>query len=62
MTVIGVGLSQSATVTVGGEECVVVHASETELKCRTPAVSLQTDFTLPIADQSGLTFEIFYLI
>ncbi|XP_024153621.1 PKHD1 like 1, tandem duplicate 1 isoform X2 [Oryzias melastigma] len=37
LTVIGVGLSQNATVTVGGEECVVVHANETELKCRTPA-------------------------
>ncbi|XP_039978517.1 PKHD1 like 1, tandem duplicate 1 [Xiphias gladius] len=37
LTVRGFGFSQNATVTVGSEECTVVHASDTELKCRTPA-------------------------
>lgn len=38
----GFGFSENATVTVGGEECKLVDASDTELKCRTPAVSVQT--------------------
>lgn len=42
MTVTGFGFSQNTTVTVGSEECTVVHATDTELKCRTPAVSVQT--------------------
>ncbi|MEQ2207471.1 hypothetical protein XENOCAPTIV_012908, partial [Xenoophorus captivus] len=37
LTVRGFGLSQNATVTVGGKECEVVLAADTELKCRTPA-------------------------
>ncbi|XP_076610974.1 PKHD1 like 1, tandem duplicate 1 [Chaetodon auriga] len=37
LTVRGFSFSQNTTVTVGGEECAVVHASDTELKCRTPA-------------------------
>ncbi|XP_026156055.1 fibrocystin-L-like [Mastacembelus armatus] len=36
LTVSGFGFSQNTTVTVGSEECEVVHASDTELKCRTP--------------------------
>uniref|UniRef100_A0A8C4EZ61 PKHD1 like 1, tandem duplicate 2 n=1 Tax=Dicentrarchus labrax TaxID=13489 RepID=A0A8C4EZ61_DICLA len=36
LTVSGFGFGQNTTVTVGSEECVVVHASDTELKCRTP--------------------------
>ncbi|XP_054461971.1 PKHD1 like 1, tandem duplicate 1 [Anoplopoma fimbria] len=39
LTVTGFGFSQNTTVTVGGDECAVVHASDTELKCRTPAGS-----------------------
>uniref|UniRef100_A0A8D0AIF4 PKHD1 like 1 n=1 Tax=Sander lucioperca TaxID=283035 RepID=A0A8D0AIF4_SANLU len=42
LTVRGFGFSQNSTVTVGSDECTVVHASDTELKCRTPAVSIQT--------------------
>uniref|UniRef100_A0A3Q3JRM8 Polycystic kidney and hepatic disease 1 (autosomal recessive)-like 1 n=1 Tax=Monopterus albus TaxID=43700 RepID=A0A3Q3JRM8_MONAL len=42
LTVTGFGFSQNTTVTVGSEECAVVHANDTELKCRTPAVSFQT--------------------
>ncbi|KAM8840499.1 PKHD1 like 1, tandem duplicate 1 isoform 3-T3 [Spinachia spinachia] len=37
LTVKGFGFSQSSGVTVGGAECTVVYASDTELKCRTPA-------------------------
>ncbi|KAK5854666.1 hypothetical protein PBY51_004842 [Eleginops maclovinus] len=37
LTVSGFGFSQESTVTVGGDECAVVKASDTELKCRTPA-------------------------
>ncbi|XP_037651430.1 PKHD1 like 1, tandem duplicate 1 [Sebastes umbrosus] len=37
LTVTGFGFSQNAMVTVGGDECTVVHASDTELRCRTPA-------------------------
>ncbi|XP_039677098.1 fibrocystin-L-like [Perca fluviatilis] len=37
LTVRGFGFSQNSTVTVGSDECTVVHASDTELKCRTPA-------------------------
>ncbi|XP_061682368.1 PKHD1 like 1, tandem duplicate 1 [Syngnathoides biaculeatus] len=39
LTVEGFGFSWDASVTVGGAECEVVHASPTELKCRTPAGS-----------------------
>ncbi|XP_044191170.1 PKHD1 like 1, tandem duplicate 1 [Thunnus albacares] len=37
LTVTGFGFSENTRVTVGSEECTVVHASDTELKCRTPA-------------------------
>ncbi|XP_036949440.1 PKHD1 like 1, tandem duplicate 1 isoform X2 [Acanthopagrus latus] len=37
LTVRGFGFSENSTVTVGGEECKLVDASDTELKCRTPA-------------------------
>ncbi|XP_044027924.1 LOW QUALITY PROTEIN: PKHD1 like 1, tandem duplicate 1 [Siniperca chuatsi] len=37
LTVRGFGFSENTTVTVGSEECTVVYASDTELKCRTPA-------------------------
>ncbi|XP_050924319.1 LOW QUALITY PROTEIN: PKHD1 like 1, tandem duplicate 1 [Lates calcarifer] len=37
LTVSGFGFSQNATVKVGSDECTVVHATDTELKCRTPA-------------------------
>lgn len=40
LTVSGFGFSRNATVTVGSEECTVIHASDTELKCKTPAVSV----------------------
>lgn len=39
LTVTGFGFGANSTVTVGGQPCHVVHASDTELKCRTPAVS-----------------------
>uniref|UniRef100_A0A3P8VF56 PKHD1 like 1, tandem duplicate 2 n=1 Tax=Cynoglossus semilaevis TaxID=244447 RepID=A0A3P8VF56_CYNSE len=38
LTVTGHGFSSNTSVTVGLEECVVVEASESELKCRTPSV------------------------
>ncbi|KAM9340526.1 fibrocystin-L-like [Symphorus nematophorus] len=37
LTVSGFGFSRNTTVTVGSEQCTVVRASDTELKCRTPA-------------------------
>ncbi|KAM6899772.1 PKHD1 like 1, tandem duplicate 1 [Xenentodon cancila] len=37
LTVTGFGFSQNALVTVGGAECVMVDASDTELRCTTPA-------------------------
>ncbi|XP_071356429.1 PKHD1 like 1, tandem duplicate 1 [Trachinotus anak] len=37
LTVRGFGFSWNTTVTVGSEECTVVRATDTELKCRTPA-------------------------
>ncbi|XP_024857831.1 fibrocystin-L isoform X2 [Kryptolebias marmoratus] len=37
LTLRGFGLSQNATVTVGGEECATIEAGDAELKCRTPA-------------------------
>ncbi|XP_058475058.1 PKHD1 like 1, tandem duplicate 1 [Solea solea] len=37
LTVEGFGFNQNATVTVDGEECTVVDATDTEIKCRTPA-------------------------
>uniref|UniRef100_A0A672GVH9 Polycystic kidney and hepatic disease 1 (autosomal recessive)-like 1 n=1 Tax=Salarias fasciatus TaxID=181472 RepID=A0A672GVH9_SALFA len=37
LTVKGFGFSRNTTVTVGSRDCAVVHASDTELKCRTPA-------------------------
>ncbi|XP_075907773.1 fibrocystin-L-like [Nelusetta ayraudi] len=37
LTVKGFGFSDNSTVSVGGQHCHVVHASDTELKCRTPA-------------------------
>uniref|UniRef100_A0A672GWY5 Polycystic kidney and hepatic disease 1 (autosomal recessive)-like 1 n=1 Tax=Salarias fasciatus TaxID=181472 RepID=A0A672GWY5_SALFA len=39
LTVKGFGFSRNTTVTVGSRDCAVVHASDTELKCRTPAVT-----------------------
>lgn len=35
----GFGFSQSTGVAVGSDRCAVVYASDTELRCRTPAVS-----------------------
>ncbi|XP_061122944.1 PKHD1 like 1, tandem duplicate 1 [Syngnathus typhle] len=40
LTVTGFGFSQDTNVTVGGAMCQVVHASPTELKCRTAAGSV----------------------
>ncbi|XP_043994771.1 fibrocystin-L-like isoform X2 [Gambusia affinis] len=37
LTVSGFGLGHIATVTVGGKDCEVVQAGDTELMCRTPA-------------------------
>ncbi|XP_033493349.2 PKHD1 like 1, tandem duplicate 1 [Epinephelus lanceolatus] len=37
LTVTGFGFSQNTTVTVGSAECTLMYATETELKCRTPA-------------------------
>ncbi|XP_040908783.1 LOW QUALITY PROTEIN: PKHD1 like 1, tandem duplicate 1 [Toxotes jaculatrix] len=37
LTVRGFGFSQNTTVAVGSGECTVVQASDSELKCRTPA-------------------------
>ncbi|XP_056273684.1 fibrocystin-L-like [Pseudoliparis swirei] len=36
LTVTGFGFGENAAVTVGGDECAVVDASYTELRCRTP--------------------------
>uniref|UniRef100_A0A667XGZ1 PKHD1 like 1, tandem duplicate 2 n=1 Tax=Myripristis murdjan TaxID=586833 RepID=A0A667XGZ1_9TELE len=41
LTVTGFGFSPNSTVTLGSDDCIVLHASDTELKCRTPAVSVQ---------------------
>lgn len=38
LTVKGFGFSANSTVSVGGQHCDIVHVSDTELKCRTPAV------------------------
>lgn len=38
----GFGFGEDATVTIGNNECKVVHATDTELNCRTPAVSALT--------------------
>ncbi|KAF7655004.1 hypothetical protein LDENG_00062160 [Lucifuga dentata] len=37
LTITGFGFGQHSIVTVGSQECRVVHAIDTELKCRTPA-------------------------
>ncbi|KAM3595703.1 uncharacterized protein V6R79_001361 [Siganus canaliculatus] len=37
LTLRGFGFSENATVTVGGEECSMVQATDDELKCTTPA-------------------------
>lgn len=37
LTMSGFGFSPDTAVTIGSEECTVVSATETELKCRTPA-------------------------
>lgn len=42
LTVRGFGFSKDTAVTIGSNECKVVHATETELNCRTPAVSALT--------------------
>uniref|UniRef100_A0A3B5MPL8 G8 domain-containing protein n=1 Tax=Xiphophorus couchianus TaxID=32473 RepID=A0A3B5MPL8_9TELE len=39
LTVSGFGLGHVPTVTVGGEDCEVIQAADTELTCRTPPVS-----------------------
>uniref|UniRef100_A0A3B4ZUN2 PKHD1 like 1 n=1 Tax=Stegastes partitus TaxID=144197 RepID=A0A3B4ZUN2_9TELE len=38
LTVSGFGFGQNSSVSVGGGECSLVHVTDTELKCRTPAV------------------------
>lgn len=40
LTVTGFGFGENAAVTVGGDECAVVDASYTELRCRTPPVRI----------------------
>lgn len=42
LTLKGFGFSADSTVSVGAQPCHVVHASDTELRCRTPAVSRQS--------------------
>lgn len=42
ITVRGFGFSEDTTVTIGSNECKVVHGNDTELNCRTPAVSALT--------------------
>uniref|UniRef100_A0A3B4ZZ57 PKHD1 like 1 n=1 Tax=Stegastes partitus TaxID=144197 RepID=A0A3B4ZZ57_9TELE len=37
LTVSGFGFGQNSSVSVGGGECSLVHVTDTELKCRTPA-------------------------
>ncbi|XP_053190049.1 fibrocystin-L-like [Scomber japonicus] len=39
LTVTGFGFSKNTTVTIGSEECKVIRASDSELKCRTPAAT-----------------------
>lgn len=39
LTVRGFGFSEDTIVTIDSSDCKVVHASDTELTCRTPAVS-----------------------
>lgn len=53
----GFGFSENATVTVGGEECKLVDASDTELKCRTPAVSVQTTVFIDVISTRYLTVK-----
>uniref|UniRef100_A0A3B4Y5A4 PKHD1 like 1, tandem duplicate 2 n=1 Tax=Seriola lalandi dorsalis TaxID=1841481 RepID=A0A3B4Y5A4_SERLL len=54
LTVSGFGFSLNATVTVGSEECTVVHASDSQLKCRTPAVSA---CYFPASANSSFTYD-----
>uniref|UniRef100_A0A8D0AJK6 PKHD1 like 1 n=1 Tax=Sander lucioperca TaxID=283035 RepID=A0A8D0AJK6_SANLU len=52
LTVRGFGFSQNSTVTVGSDECTVVHASDTELKCRTPAGTGSQIITVMVGNMS----------
>lgn len=42
LTVGGFGFGEDTTVTIGDKECKVVHGTDTEFNCRTPAVSALT--------------------
>lgn len=42
LTLRGFGFGEDTTVTIGDQECKDVHGTETELNCRTPAVSAPT--------------------
>ncbi|XP_065804470.1 fibrocystin-L [Labrus bergylta] len=55
LTVTGYGFSQDSTVTVGGKECTVVNAGDTELKCRTPAGSAGSEAVMVMVGNMSLT-------
>uniref|UniRef100_A0A3B5MPJ0 G8 domain-containing protein n=1 Tax=Xiphophorus couchianus TaxID=32473 RepID=A0A3B5MPJ0_9TELE len=57
LTVSGFGLGHVPTVTVGGEDCEVIQAADTELTCRTPPVSFHVrwEFLGLRAGEAGLT-------
>lgn len=42
LTLEGFGFGPNTVVMVGSEECIMMYASGTELKCKTPPVSVQT--------------------
>ena len=54
LTVKGFGFSPNTTVTLGSVECTLVYTSDTELRCRTPVVSVQT----PVIPLQSLTTDL----
>ncbi|KAM6974364.1 PKHD1 like 1, tandem duplicate 1, partial [Tautogolabrus adspersus] len=55
LTVTGYGFSQDSTVTVGGKGCTVIDASDTELKCKTPAGSAGSETVVVMVGNMSLT-------
>uniref|UniRef100_UPI0037E8D1AF fibrocystin-L-like n=1 Tax=Semicossyphus pulcher TaxID=241346 RepID=UPI0037E8D1AF len=55
LTVKGHGFSHESKVTVGSEECTVVDASDTELKCRTPAGSAGSQNVMVMVGNMSVT-------
>ncbi|XP_038131411.1 PKHD1 like 1, tandem duplicate 1 isoform X2 [Cyprinodon tularosa] len=57
LTVTGFGLSQNATVTVGGAGCELIHATATELKCRTPAGAVGSQVVMVTVGNTSQTAD-----